>query len=86
MAEKPPFTALLITVIRIKEKTTDMVVTVNIPFLKGNVACREGSIAAPEWHGTMSGEVSGLLAAGLLVRDKVVGELRVRDWGLFGDE
>lgn len=84
--EKPPFTALLITVIRIKEKTTDLVVSVNVPFLKAGVAGEEGSIAAPEFTGTLSGQTSGLLKAGLVMRDKVVGELRVRDWGLFGEE
>lgn len=72
--------------IRLVEKQTDLVVTVNVPFLKQDMVQDEGTIAAPSYQGSLQGHRSGWLQAGMTVRDKALQALKVEDWSLFVDE
>lgn len=86
-AEPAPYTALLITIIRLAEKKTDIVVTVNVPFLKNNMWVEEGRIAAPGYTGVLDDQkTSQWLDAGLAVRDKALQALNIHDWSLFVDD
>ncbi|KAF8541900.1 hypothetical protein BDD12DRAFT_690462, partial [Trichophaea hybrida] len=81
--QPPLFIALLMTVVRLQEQTTDLVITVNVPFTSVGLVAGEGLLAAPGWEGELSGVPSELLQAGMMVRDKVLETFRICDWGLF---
>lgn len=82
----PPFTAILMTVVRLREQATDLVITVNVPHTDVALVRGEGTMASPTWDGELNGVRGQMLQAGFMVRDKVLETLRVVDWGLFVNE
>jgi hypothetical protein len=74
------------TVIRLEQQKTDLVVTVNVPHNSPNLARLEGAVASPGYSGSLSGVKGQLLEAGLKVRDEFLRTLRIVDWGLFVSE
>lgn len=64
--------------VRLEAQKTDVVVTVNVPHLKGQY--EEGAVKLEE------GRYGLLLEAGQVVKDRVLGSFEVRDWGLFVNE
>jgi hypothetical protein len=85
-AEPPLFTALLMTVIRLEQQKTDIVVTVNVPFTSPDLVRGEGSVAAPDYEGMLSGTPGELMSAGLAVQNKVLESFKIVNWGLFVHE
>lgn len=63
------------TVIRLPEQLTDLVVSVNLPFQPVGTGA-DVPTAVPE----------GVLELGVAVRDGILGSFEVRDWGLFSGE
>ncbi|KAA8893969.1 hypothetical protein FN846DRAFT_976590 [Sphaerosporella brunnea] len=84
--QPPLFTAILVTVVRLEQQKTDIVITVNVPFLNVEHVRAEGSVAAPGWEGELNGVPGELLSAGLAVRDKVLASFKIKDWDLFVPE
>lgn len=79
------FTALLVTVVRLEEQKTDLILTVNVPFTNVGLARAEGSVGVS--GGTRGDLVGGeLLEVAVRIRDGVLGSVRVLDWSLFVDE
>lgn len=78
------------TIIRLEQQTTDIVVTVNVPFNDPEVVKREKCIASPVYTGNdidpENGSKSELLAFGMQVASEVVGSFKIVDWGLFVPE
>lgn len=83
-ARQPVFTALLVTLIRLEDVKTDLVVTVNVPHVKmtgkgeldvGNF--EEGSVNVEE------GKYGSLIEEGVNIRGGLLKTLKVADWGLF---
>jgi hypothetical protein len=88
---KPPtdlqsFTTLLMTVIRLYEHQTDMVLTINVPFTKPETIRGEGILAAPACEISTPGEHGELAKAAFLIRDQALRSLKVCDWDLFSPE
>jgi hypothetical protein len=71
------------TVVRLQEQTTDLVITINVPFTSVGMVAAEGALG---WQGELSGVPGELLQAGMMVRDKVLETFRICDWGLFGGD
>ena len=82
------------TLVRLVSKSTDLVITINLPHIPG-----QADTSAP---GAVSGLLSGQgkeedvdfgrgqygswVEEGIRVRDEVLRTLKIEDWGLFGDE
>lgn len=76
-AHEPEFVGVLLLVVRLEAQTTDIVIAVNVPHVKGEYA-KEGV----DLEG---GKAGALLEAGEALREKVRETFRVKDWGLFGE-
>ena len=85
-SDPPLFTAILMTVVRLPEQGTDLVITVNVPHTDVQLVRGEGTVAAPSYAGALSGAQGHMLQAGFMVRDKVLETLKVLNWGLFVEE
>lgn len=83
----PTFTAILMTIVRLEQQTTDIVMTINVPFHNPAVVSTEKCIASPAYTGDdinpETGHKSELLAFGMQVVEEVAGSFRIVDWGLF---
>ncbi|WPH04280.1 Hypothetical protein R9X50_00716900 [Acrodontium crateriforme] len=75
---EPAFVGVLLTMVRLVEVETDFLVVVNVPHVPGEF--EEGSVDA------VTGKMGPLLERAVAIREKVLGTLEVRDWGLFGEE
>lgn len=75
---EPDFVGILLTLIRLKEQETDVIVAVNVPHVPG--IYEEGSVD-PE-----KGKNGRLLEQAMEVRGKVLESLEIKDWNLFGEE
>lgn len=83
----PTFTAILMTIVRLEQQATDIVVTINVPFDDPKVVETEKCIASPVYGGDDidpdNGHKSELLGLGMNVSAEVIGSFRIVDWGLF---
>lgn len=89
----PTSTTILMTIIRLVSKSTDFVITINLP----HIPVEEGINAASAASGNSSGDGSRegnelengpsgtLVEDGLKVRDEVLRTLTIHDWDLFGE-
>lgn len=72
------FTGILFAIIRLKDKKTDIAISVNVPHVKGEY--EETSVNLNE-------KIEGpLLAQAREIRDAILQTLQVKDWSLFADE
>lgn len=75
------------TIVRLEQQTTDIIITINVPFNDPSVVATEKCIASPIYQGDdidpANGHKSELLAFGMEVAAEVVGSFRIIDWGLF---
>lgn len=78
------------TIVRLEQQATDIVVTINVPFDDPQVVETEKCIASPVYRGDdidpENGHKSELLGLGMDVAAEVVGSLRIVNWGLFVTE
>lgn len=85
--DPPTFTAIIMTIIRLVEQKTDIVVTINVPFNDPKVVRTEKCIASPIYTGTdidtENGSKSELLEFGMQVANEVVRSFKIVQWGLF---
>lgn len=77
-ANEPEFVAILLTLIRLKDQKTDMLVTINVPHVIGQYEA--GSVDLE--HGKMG----PLLEQAAKWRERVLETFEVKEWGLFGEE
>lgn len=75
---EPDFIGLLLTVIRLEQVKTDLVVSVNVPYVPGQYD--EGHVNVEE------GKLGPLMERAVEMRDKVAESLEIKDWGLFGED
>jgi len=69
--KQPEFVYIHLLLLRLKEQGTDIMVTINIPHYKG------------EYEAAKEGEETRLMRESWAVRERVLGSLRVVEWGLF---
>lgn len=83
----PTFTAILMMIVRLEQQTTDIVMTINVPFNDPEMVSTEKCIASPMYEGndidSQNGHKSELLTFGMSVAAEVVGSFVIVDWGLF---
>lgn len=72
---EPDFVGVLLTLIRLEAKATDLVVTINVPHLEGQYAASD---VEPE-----KGKLGVLMERAVGIREELMGSLEVRDWELF---
>ncbi|KAF2500107.1 Mog1p/PsbP-like protein [Lophium mytilinum] len=72
---QPDFTAILLTLVRLVEQKTDIVIAINVPHAAGEYAI--GSVDLE------NGKAGVMLETAAMVREKVLASLEVKDWGLF---
>lgn len=77
-ANEPDFVAIMLTLIRLVEQKTDILVTVNVPHVIGQYDT--GSVDLEH------GETGPLLEQAAKWRERVLETFKVKDWGLFGEE
>lgn len=77
-ANEPEFVAILLTLIRLVDQKTDILVTINVPHVIGQYDV--GSVDLE--HGRMG----PLLEQAAKWRERVLETFEVKDWGLFGEE
>ena len=69
---------VLLTLVRLKEQGTDLVVAINVPHIKGSYDETGFDFEA--------GKMGDLMDEALRMRDEVLRTIEVKDWGLFGAE
>ncbi|KAH0544002.1 hypothetical protein FGG08_001769 [Glutinoglossum americanum] len=74
----PIFTGVLVTIVRLKAQTTDIVITINVPHIKGNYD--EGRVDLER------GQLGPLLDSALAHQDRIFRTFEVKDWNLFVQE
>lgn len=78
------FIGILMTLIRLPQQTTDIIITVNVPFNTSELVQAEKYLASPRVGTTGGGgEKSQMLRLGMAVLEGVLREFEVLDWGLF---
>ncbi|KAK4549074.1 hypothetical protein LTR36_007530 [Oleoguttula mirabilis] len=74
-ANEPEFVGILLTMIRLVEQKTDLIIAINVPHVAGTYDEAEVDLAG--------GKYGKLIEAAMGLREKVVETLEIRDWGLF---
>ncbi|KAF2679058.1 Mog1p/PsbP-like protein [Lentithecium fluviatile CBS 122367] len=70
--KQPEFVAIHLLLLRLKEKGTDILITINAPHYKG------------EYEKPVEGEtVTGLMRDGEEIRERILATFEVQNWGLF---
>jgi hypothetical protein len=77
-ANEPEFVAILLTLIRLVDQKTDILVTINVPHVIGQYDTSSVDLE----HGKMG----PLLEQAAKWRTRVLETFEVKDWGLFGEE
>ena len=76
--QQPDFTAILLTMLRLEQQQTDVLVSVNVPHVPGEYDAARLSMEAGEW---------GPLTRGAMrYRDEIMTTFCVLDWALFVQE
>ncbi|KAI9804148.1 MAG: hypothetical protein M1825_001550 [Sarcosagium campestre] len=75
-ANNADFTGIFLTLVRLEAQTTDLVVTINVPHVKG--------MYSPDNIDLEAGKLGSLLIAARGYRDKIFESLDIKDWSLFG--
>lgn len=88
--DPPTFTAIIMSILRLKEQTADIVITVNVPFDKPEVVRSERCIASPTYTGSdidpENGAKSMLLEYGMKVSQEIIDGFQIFDFGLFCED
>ncbi|KAG0635228.1 hypothetical protein HOY80DRAFT_1057689 [Tuber brumale] len=78
------FIGILMVLVRLQQQTTDILITVNIPFNTSELVQAEKYLVSPRAGTTGGGgEKSQMLKSGMAVLEGVLREFEVLDWGLF---
>jgi hypothetical protein len=71
-----PLTAIILTLLRLEREKTDIVITVNVPHIKGEYDEEEIDLEM--------GKAGELIADAVNYSGKIWETFKIRDWGLFG--
>ncbi|RPA94656.1 Mog1p/PsbP-like protein [Choiromyces venosus 120613-1] len=78
------FIGILMALVRLPEQTTDIIVTVNVPFNTTELVQAEKYLVSPRAGTTGGGgEKSEMLRLGMAVLEGVLRDFEILDWGLF---
>jgi len=71
----PDFTALILTLVRLERESTDILITINVPHIKGEYDEDEVDLAL--------GKQGELIGDAVEYAAKIWSSFEVKDWGLF---
>ena len=82
------------TLVRLVSKSTDLVITINLPHIAGQTVTNipsagSGPLAGQEKVEEVDfekGRFGAWVGEGFVLRDEVLRTLEIKDWGLFGEE
>ena len=85
---------MLMTLVRLVSKSTDLVITINLPHIANQIDTSTPSGASGLLAGQgqredvdfENGHFGSWVEEGLRVRNEVLQTLEIKDWGLFGGE
>ncbi|KAH6615721.1 hypothetical protein B0J18DRAFT_438030 [Chaetomium sp. MPI-SDFR-AT-0129] len=72
----PDFTALILTLLRLEKEKTDILITINVPHIKGEYDEEEVDLAL--------GKQGALIGDAVEFAARIWSSFRIEDWGLFG--
>ncbi|KAK3347480.1 hypothetical protein B0H65DRAFT_460609 [Neurospora tetraspora] len=75
--QAPDFTALILTLVRLEREKTDILVTINVPHIKGEYDEEEVDLAL--------GKQGALLGSAVEYAARIWESFEVKDWGLFNE-
>jgi hypothetical protein len=73
----PDFTALILTLLRLEKVSTDILITINVPHIKGEYDEDEVDLAL--------GKQGELIGDAVEYAAKIWGTFKIRDWNLFNE-
>jgi hypothetical protein len=73
----PDFTALILTLVRLEKEKTDILITINVPHIKGEYDEEEVDLAL--------GKQGELIGDAVEYAARIWGSFDVKDWGLFNE-
>jgi hypothetical protein len=76
-ASAPDFTALILTLLRLEKQRTDVLITINVPHIKGEYDEEEVDLAL--------GKQGELIGDAVEYAAKIWTSFEVRDWNLFNE-
>lgn len=71
----PDFTALILTLVRLEKESTDVLITINVPHIRGEYDEDEVDLAL--------GKQGALIGDAVEYAAKIWASFDVKDWGLF---
>jgi hypothetical protein len=74
----PDFVGILLVLVRLVDKKTDLVVTINVPHVPGEYAKEQSDLEA--------GKPGPLLEAAMLYQREILESFEIKDWSLFVDD
>lgn len=72
---QPDLTVILLTMIRLEQQETDVLITLNVPHTPGEYNVGEVDLQSRQW--------GPLVTAAVSWRDEIIRTMAVQDWGLF---
>jgi len=73
----PDFTALILTLVRLEKEATDILITINVPHIKGEYDEEDIDLAM--------GKQGELIGDAVEYAAKIWSTFNIKDWGLFKD-
>ena len=74
-AAAPDFTAIILTLLRLEKESTDILVTINVPHIKGEYDENDVDLAL--------GKQGQLIGNAIEYAAKIWGSFKIKDWKLF---
>ena len=72
----PDFTAVIMIIVRLAQQNTDILITINVPHVKGEYDPREINLE--------DGRTGAMINDAQKIRDQIIATFQIKDWGLFG--
>ncbi|PMD20495.1 putative ran guanine nucleotide release factor [Hyaloscypha hepaticicola] len=76
-SKSPDFTAIVLTLIRLEEDKTDILITINVPHIKGEYSAEEVDMQV--------GKQGKLIENAVEYAAKIWETFKIKDWGLFNE-
>ncbi|CAG8954179.1 hypothetical protein HYALB_00001294 [Hymenoscyphus albidus] len=76
-SKAPDFTAIVLTLIRLEKESTDILITINVPHIKGEYTEEEVDM--------QMGKQGKLIANSVEIAARIWETFKIKDWGLFNE-
>ncbi|TVY46642.1 putative ran guanine nucleotide release factor [Lachnellula occidentalis] len=76
-SKSPDFTAIVLTLIRLERESTDILITINVPHIKGEYTEEEVDM--------QMGKQGKLIESSVEIAAKIWETFKIKDWGLFNE-